>query len=199
MTEGSRAIISCGPPMPSAQLHIVDAAGTVLPERAVGELLVQSPMLFEGYYKQPDETARAMNGGWFHTGDLGYLSGGELFICGRTKDLIIVAGRNIHPLQHEEIAESVMGPHGRFAAAFGITNTSLGTETPIVVCEMRHLPDQAEQARIQQQIRDQARRALEVFVADVKFVGPGWVVRTTSGKINRGANREKYLSDPNPA
>jgi fatty-acyl-CoA synthase len=194
-SAGSRAIMSCGATLPTIQLRIVDAEGKELPDRSVGEPIVQSSILFQSYYRQPEETAQVMQGGWFHSGDLGYLSGGELFICGRKKDLIIIAGRNIHPLQLEKIAESVMGAAGRFAAAFGVTNASLGTEIAVLVCEMRQLPDEPEQERLRRQIREQVRRTLEIFVAEILFAGPGWIIRTTSGKIKRGANREKYLAE----
>jgi len=200
---GSRPIVSCGYPIPTVTLRIVDDAGRERADREVGEIVARSPMVFGGYYARPEETAGALSGGWLQTGDLGYLADGQLYVCGRKKDLIIVGGRNLHPNHLETIATSALGEHGRFAAAFGIANPQLGTELPIVVCEMRQLPDDATCQQLRQKIREQLRQTLQVFVGDVYFVGQGWILKTTSGKINRAATRQKYLDerprlDPNP-
>lgn len=192
-TSGSRPIVSCGFPMSSVSVRIVNDAGEDLPEREVGNVLVSSPCVFSGYYLLPEESARVMSEGWFNTEDLGYLANGQLYICGRKKDLIIVGGRNIHPTQLEAIVESCVGQQCRFAAAFGVPNLDLGTEMPVVVCEMRELPDDATRARLQQEIREQVQQSLQLFVSDVYWVKPGWILKTTSGKINRRANRDKYL------
>jgi acyl-CoA synthetase (AMP-forming)/AMP-acid ligase II/thioesterase domain-containing protein/acyl carrier protein len=192
---GSRPVVSCGYPIPSVTLRIVGRDERPLAEREVGEVLVRSPMLFTGYYAMAEESAAALRDGWLHTGDLGYLADGQLHVCGRTKDLIIVGGRNIHPSHLEEIVASVQGHGGRFAAAFGVPNPQLGTETPVVVCEMRQPLDDASRVQLRQDVREQLRRTLNLFVGDVHVVDKGWVVRTTSGKINRAASRAKYLAE----
>jgi fatty-acyl-CoA synthase len=194
-TPGGRPIVSCGFPLPSVALRIANDAGQELAAREVGEILVQSPMVCSGYYSLPDESAAALRDGWLHTGDLGYVADGQLYVCGRSKDLIIVGGRNIHPTHLEAIAAAVLGENGRFAAAFGVPSPHLGTETPVVVCEMRRLPDAATRLCLQQEMRAQAQRTLQLFVGDVYMVDKGWIVKTTSGKINRAANRNKYLSE----
>lgn len=164
-------------------------------EREIGEVLVHSPLVFEGYYKMPEESLLAVKDGWLRTGDLGYIAGGQLYVCGRKKDLIIVGGRNVHPNHLEAIAASVLGEQGRFAAAFGVPNPYLGTEMPIVVCEMRQLPDAAARIHLQQEVREKIQRTSQLFVGDVHLVDKGWVLRTTSGKINRAATRGKYLAE----
>lgn len=194
---GSRCIVSCGRPIAGATLRIVNDAGGELAEREIGEVVAQSPMVFTGYYLMPEESATALRDGWLHTGDLGYVADGQLYICGRKKDLIIIGGRNIHPNHLEAIAGTVLGEHGRFAAAFGVPNPHLGTEMPILVCEMRQGSDAATRAHLQQMIRDEMRRTLQLFLGDVHIVDPGWIIKTTSGKINRPANRAKYLSERN--
>lgn len=196
---GSRAIVRCGEPLAGAAIRIVDDADRELAEREIGEVVVRSPFVFKGYYRMPEESATALRHGWLHTEDLGYIADGNLYVCGRKKDLIIVGGRNIHPNQLEAIAASVLGEHGRFTAAFGVPNPNLGTEMPVVVCELRQLPDRATRLRLQRAIREQIRQTLQLFVADVYLVDRAWIAKTTSGKINRTANRAKYLSERQPA
>jgi acyl-CoA synthetase (AMP-forming)/AMP-acid ligase II/thioesterase domain-containing protein/acyl carrier protein len=196
---GSRAIVRCGAPLAGAAIRIVDDADRELAEREIGEVVARSPLVFNGYYRMPEESAAALRHGWLHTEDLGYIADGQLYVCGRKKDLIIVGGRNIHPDHLEAIAASVLGEHGRFAAAFGVPNPDLGTEMPVVVCELRQLPDGATRLNLQREIREQIRQTLQLFVADVHLVDRGWIAKTTSGKINRAANRAKYLSEQQSA
>jgi acyl-CoA synthetase (AMP-forming)/AMP-acid ligase II/acyl carrier protein len=192
---GSRPIVSCGAPLPTVAVRVVDDAGRALDARQIGEVLAQSPLVFGGYYRMPDETALVLKDGWLRTGDLGYVADGQLYVCGRKKDVIIVGGRNIHPHHLEALAASVLGVQGRFAAAFGVPNPHLGTEMPVLVCEMRELPDEAVRVRLRQEIRERIERTCGLFVGDVHVVDKGWVVRTTSGKINRAATRGKYLAE----
>jgi acyl-CoA synthetase (AMP-forming)/AMP-acid ligase II/thioesterase domain-containing protein/acyl carrier protein len=197
-TAGSRAIVSCGEPLSEVALRIVDDTGRDLAEREIGEILATGPFIFKGYYAMPEESAAALRDGWLHTGDLGYLADGELHLCGRKKDLIIVGGRNLHPHQLEEVAAAVLADRVRLTAAFGVPNPQLGTEMPIIVCEMRQVPDAASGAALERLVREHVREMLQVFVGDVYFVDKGWIVRSTSGKINRAANRAKYLSERSP-
>jgi fatty-acyl-CoA synthase len=194
-TPGSRAIVSCGYPMTGIGLRIVNDQGQLLPDRHVGEVQVKSPALFLGYYHLPEETAAAFRDGWFCTGDLGYLVKGQLYICGRKKDLIIVGGRNIHPHHLEALAQSVLGPHGRYTAAFGLHDETLGTELAVLACEMRQLPTTEERDRWQQAIREQISAAFQLHLHDIVMVEKGWIVKTTSGKINRTACGQKYLAE----
>jgi fatty-acyl-CoA synthase len=192
---GSRPIVSCGNPLPTVAVRVVDGAAREVAEREIGEVLARSPLVFRGYYLMPDESALTLQDGWLRTGDLGYIADGQLYVCGRQKDLIIVGGRNIYPNHLEAIAASVLGEQGRFAAAFGVPNPHLGTEMPILVCEMREVPDEAVGVRLQQEIRERIERTSQLYVGDVHLVDRGWIVRTTSGKINRAATRGKYLAE----
>lgn len=188
-------VVSCGHPAEGVALRIVDDAGQALAERMVGELMVSSPLVFAGYHLLPDESAAALVDGWLRTGDLGYLVGGQLYICGRKKDLIIVGGRNIHPSQLERTAAEVLGEDGRFTAAFGVPSPRHGTEMPILVCELQQPPDAVTGRRLQQAVREAIRGTFELFVGEVALVDKGWIVKTTSGKINRAACRAKYLAE----
>ncbi len=193
---GSRPIVSCGYPMSTVSVRIVNEQGQELPERRVGQVFVSSPCLFSGYYLLPQESDRVLRDGWLNTEDLGYLADGQLYICGRKKDLMIIGGRNLHPTHLEAIVEPIVGKECRYVAAFGVPNPDLGTETPVVVCEMRELPpDEIAHNLLQRKIREQVQESLDLFVSDVYLVEPGWIVKTTSGKINRTANRAKYLAE----
>ncbi|NOZ06702.1 MAG: AMP-binding protein [Chloroflexi bacterium] len=187
------AVVSCGTPLASTEVAIIDDGGRPLPERHVGEICIRGDSLFSGYYRQPEATAQAMQGGWLHTGDRGYLAGGELYVVGRKKDLIISAGQNIYPHYVEEIAQAAVGPQAQRAAAFGIRDERLGTELPVAVVELRGRVEDAERETLVAKIRQRVQEEVDVHLADVRLVRTGWVKVTTSGKVARAANRQKYL------
>lgn len=190
----AKCIVSCGYPIQGTELAILDAEGNWLPERQIGEVAIRGTSLFSGYYRQPELTAQAFRDGWFCTGDIGYLAEGQLYICDRKKDLIIVAGQNIFPNDLEAIALSVLAKRAGRVAAFGVYDERLGTETPVLVCEVKgHAEESACQAYTRQ-IRQRAYQELGVGVGDVRFVRRDWLVKTTSGKVARQASKQKYLA-----
>ncbi|MEP0545443.1 MAG: AMP-binding protein [Rhodothermales bacterium] len=187
------ALVGCGYPKPGITLRITDEAGQPVPERQVGEVFVQSPCLFEGYLRQPDVTEAAFHGDWFRTGDLGYLAEGQLFLCGRKKDLIIVGGSNVHPEHIEAAARAALGAQAGRLVAFGVPDERAGTERPVLVCEAaQRLPD-AERDALAQRVRQRAFDELTIALGEVCFVDKGWIAKTTSGKLARAASRQKYL------
>lgn len=188
------ALVSCGRPLPGTTIAIVAADGTRLPERHVGEIAICGTSMLSGYYRRPDLTAAALKDGWYYTGDMGYISAGELFVTGRKKDLIIVGGKNVYPQDLEAIANEVPGIYPGRAVAFGLFNERLGTEAIVMVCELSAAADAAQQHRMEQILRERIVQQTEVTLADVRFVEERWVLKTSSGKLARAANREKYLS-----
>jgi acyl-CoA synthetase (AMP-forming)/AMP-acid ligase II/acyl carrier protein len=188
------AVISCGTPLPTTSITILDEHDHPLPERRVGEVVIFSPALFAHYLHRPDLTENTLRRGKLHTGDLGYLAGGELFIVDRMKDLIIVAGRHIYPETLEQIALAVLGQAGGRAAAFGVRSTAIGTELPVLVCEVRGQFAEEATRRLAGLVRRQVMHEAEVALADVRLVRRGWLEITTSGKVSRTATRDKYLS-----
>ncbi|MDH3944872.1 MAG: non-ribosomal peptide synthetase, partial [Anaerolineae bacterium] len=194
-SDGARALASCGYPIPSTQISVVDDRGQDLEDRQVGNVLVKSPYMFDSYYQLPQETNESMQEGWLWTGDLGYMLNGELYICGRKKELIIVRGRNLLPHHIEEIAAAVLGKNLRYSVAFGIEDTSSGTEAPVLVCEMRQAVTPEQSAEMEKSIREEVNQILQIHLEDVRFEEKGWIAKTTSGKINHIANREKYLKE----
>jgi acyl-CoA synthetase (AMP-forming)/AMP-acid ligase II len=185
-------MLSAGSPLQNTRVCILDLSGEPLPERAVGEIALQSDCMLSEYYHRPDATRKAFQHGWYLTGDLGFLVDGELYITGRKKDLIIVAGKNIYPQDIEALAYEVPGVHAGRASAFGLFNETTGTEEVALVAEVEE-KDPGSRREIADAIRRTVTRGSAVTLRDVYLVGPHWLVKTSSGKTARGANREKYL------
>jgi acyl-CoA synthetase (AMP-forming)/AMP-acid ligase II len=146
------------------------------------------------YYHRPDVTKKAFSDGWYLTGDLGYLADGELYVTGRQKDLIIVGGKNIYPQDIERLAADVPGIHPGRLVAFGVFNVRAGTEDVVVVAESEESMFEKRQ-QIADEIRGRVTRGSDVALRYVKVVDRGWLLKTSSGKIARAANRDKYLEE----
>lgn len=194
-TSGSVSFVSCGPPLPDTEVRVVGPDDDALPERHVGEITLRGATMFDGYYLRPDLTAEAMRDGWFYTGDLGYLSGGELYITGRKNDLIIVGGRNVQPEDVERLAEDVPGLRPGRSVAFGVDDPLTGSERIVLICETAATHGEKEKLEIERALRQRSIQQLDVPLGDVRFVAKGWVLKTSSGKLARPANREKYLKE----
>jgi acyl-CoA synthetase (AMP-forming)/AMP-acid ligase II len=133
--EAPRADLSVGPPVPGIELRFVGADGRAVPRGGVGELHVRGPNVMLGYYRDPAQTAQAIDAeGWFNTGDLARQDGdGNLFIVGRTKELIIRSGFNVYPVE----VEGVLGRHPAVAQAAVVGRTVPGNEEVVAFVELR--------------------------------------------------------------
>jgi acyl-CoA synthetase (AMP-forming)/AMP-acid ligase II len=187
-------MLGTGKAVPDTRVRIIDAKGHNLPDRHVGEVAVQSNCMLTGYYHRPDATEKAFVDGWYLTGDFGYLVDGELYITGRKKDVIIVGGKNIYPQDLELLAYEVSGVHAGRASAFGVFNDATGTEDVVLVAEVE-TDDPAERQKIADGIRASVTRGSAVALRYVHMVGKHWLVKTSSGKTARSANREKFLKE----
>lgn len=192
----SLPVVSCGVPLAGTQVRIVDPDRCDLPDRRIGEIALHSTAMLTEYYHRPEVTAQALADGWFYSGDLGYLAGGQLYVCGRNKDLIISAGRNIYPEDVEAIANTTPGVYAGRAVAFGRMDPELGSERVYLVCELRPGPDSGDALAVERELRRRVVRALDIALADVRLVSKGWVIKTSNGKLARAANRAKYESEP---
>lgn len=192
---GATAVVSCGYPYPGIDLAIVDDQWTKLSEREVGEIVIRANTLFAGYYLAPEDTKDLFRERWFRTGDIGYIVDGQIYVCGRKKDLIIVGGRNIQPQAIENIAADVFGPFAGRCAAFGVSDQTLGTELPVLVVEQRKQLENAEKQNLTYHVHKRVMDELDVAISDIRIVPRGWLIKTTSGKTTRAANREKYLNE----
>ncbi|MCA8921353.1 MAG: fatty acyl-AMP ligase [Planctomycetes bacterium] len=186
--------VGVGQALPGHEVRVVDAQGTLLPERREGEVEVTGPSLMAGYYKNPLATAETLRGKWLRTGDRGYLADGELFVTGRSKEVIIKGGKNLYPQDVEAAAAQVKGVRVGCCAAFGVRNQKRGTEDLILVCETRE-EDPDARGRMQTAIRNAVLEAVGATPDTIVLVGPGTVPKTSSGKIQRGLMRERFVAN----
>lgn len=197
--EPALTMVSAGPPIRNTVLRILDDHFGELPERHIGEIALQSNCMLTGYYHRTDATEKSFHQGWFLTGDLGYLADGEVFITGRKKDLIIVGGKNIYPQDLENLTSEVPGVHPGRVAAVGVLNENTGTEDVVIIAEVEDeisaSADQSEKAA--NTIRQYITRNSDISLRYVKLVPRGWLLKTSSGKVARSANRDKYMAELN--
>lgn len=191
--EGALNLLSAGRPISNTRVRVVGEDGSPLPDRRVGEIALQGESLLEGYYHRPDLTEAAFLEGWYLTGDLGYLVDGELFVTGRRKEIIIVGGKNVFPQDLEYLASQVPGVHPGRVVAFGLFNEKIGTEEIAIVAEIDPGFEDKRDA-LAREVRAVVNQGSDVAVRYVELVDRGWMIKTSSGKTARGANREKYLS-----
>jgi fatty-acyl-CoA synthase len=183
-------IVSCGLPITNVDVQVWNAEKQPLPERSVGEIAIHSDSMLSGYYRRPDLTP-LNEAGWYATGDRGYIADGQVFIIGRSKDLIINAGKNIYPQDIEAIANTVAGIHPGRAVVFGVSDEREGTELLALIAEVS-ATDEAERKKIVQALRQSVVSQAEVTLTYVALVESGWLIKTSSGKIARGENRTKW-------
>ena len=190
----SMKMMSSGQPLENVMIKVVDEDGNSLPESVIGELAIQSDCMLTGYFNRPDLTERVFKDGWYLTGDYGYLSKGEVFVSGRKKDMIIVGGKNIYPQDLESLTYEVPGVRAGRSVAFGLFSDIQGTEDVVIIAEVDS-EDGEEQQRVADAIRVHVTKNSAIALRHVKVVGPKWIVKTTSGKTARAANKEKFLSE----
>jgi fatty-acyl-CoA synthase len=172
-------------------MRIVDPqTGQLRREREVGELEIRGTSVTSGYYNRPDATAEAFRRGWLRTGDLAYFVDGELVMCGRIKDLIIVGGRNVYPQDIEAAAATVEGVRAGNVIAFGVEGRH-GREAIVVVAECKA----ADTEPVRRQVVQTVREAVGVPPRDVVLVTPGSLPKTSSGKLQRSLCRARYLDE----
>ena len=191
----SVCLVSSGRCLPSNEVRIVSPEGRDLADGAVGEIVVRSDSLFQGYYNRPDLTQAAIKDGWYWTGDLGFRDGGELFVSGRRKDLIIVAGKNLYPQDVEEIVARHPAVHDGRVVAFGLYSEAEGTEEIVVVAELHQEQDADACLAIEMAARSAIATELGVTPRVVILKPPAWIVKSTAGKPARSTTRAKLLTE----
>ena len=193
--KGAISFTSSGGLLPQNQARIVSETGELLAPLRVGEILINSDSLFDGYYNRPDLTAQVVIDGWYCTGDLGFLYEEELFVVGRKKDLLIVGGENIYPQDVEEVVSGHPAVHDGRAVALGLFNPNLGTQDLVVVAEVERPELLVNSAQIEREIRARVLAEMGVAVRFLFLKPPKWVVKSTAGKPARSTTREKLLRE----
>jgi len=187
-----RAIVNCGKPARGMEVEIRDENGRKLGERQIGKLWCRGSSVMVGYFRDEEATRACMTpDGWLDTGDMGYLSGGYVYIVGRAKDMIIINGKNHWPQDIEWAVEQLPGFKAGDIAAFSIT-TQGGEETPAVLVQCR-TSDLEERAKLRDVIRERVR-AITGINCVIELVPPRSLPRTSSGKLSRAKARNLYLS-----
>jgi 1-acyl-sn-glycerol-3-phosphate acyltransferase len=174
-------------------MRVVDSAGRELPDRREGRLQFRGPSSTSGYFRNAEATADLFDGDWLDTGDFAYLVDGDVYLSGRAKDIIIKAGRNIYPEEIERAVGEIDGVRMGCVAVFGSADKTSGTERLVIMAETRETGDQAR-ADLRDRIEDAAGGILGEPPDDVALVAPQAVLKTSSGKIRRAANRAAYES-----
>jgi fatty-acyl-CoA synthase len=193
-SQYAMCFVSSGRPLANTQIRVISETGENLLGK-VGEIAIHCESMLDGYYNRPDLTEKAIRGGWYYSGDLGFLSDDELYVVGRKKDLIIVAGENIYPQDVEEIVSSHSAICDGRVVAFGRYNSNLGTEEIVVVAEVRESGDLTNAQNIERELRNAVKAELGVAVGHLFIKPPRWIVKSTAGKPARGTTREKLLAE----
>ncbi len=177
----SRTVVSVGTAVPGCELEVRDDRGAVLAEGALGRVLVRGPFLMSGYFGDRAATDRAVQDGWLDTGDLGFIEGGELFVCGRSKDVVIVRGRNHAPQEFEDALESIEGVRTGCAVALGFVPPGEPDERLLLLVETTVAPA----AALKDQVRAAVLARTGVDAHTIELLEPGTLPRTSSGKLRR--------------
>jgi fatty-acyl-CoA synthase len=205
---GAVRLVSCGSKFPLHDIGVFppadDTSAAPLPDDRVGELRIKGPSVMRGYWEDAERTKETFADGWLRTGDLGFLHEGHVFICGRSKELIIVNGRNYYPQDIEWEAGHVPGVRKGNVIAFGARDPSgieRDRERVVVAFEVQEAPKgmdaetlAKEKAPIAQAVRKAVQEGMSLTLDDVITLAPGVLPKTSSGKLQRNKTRELYES-----
>ncbi len=187
------SFVSCGPPLPGHELRIVDSSGRELDERQEGRVEFRGASTTRGYFNNPRATAQLFRDGWLDSGDRGYVAGGEVFLTGRVKDIVIRGGRNIYPHEVEEAVGEIPEVRKGCVVVFGSPDPASGTERLVVLAETRER-GQRERQQLRQAINEAVVAVLGEPADQVVLAPPRTVLKTSSGKLRRSATRALFES-----
>jgi fatty-acyl-CoA synthase len=191
-SSGEAIILCCGKPFEGHELRIYDFRGQICNERQVGEIVIRGPSVMSGYFDNKEATEEAIRDGWLYTGDLGYLQDGELYVCGRLKDLIIISGKNYYPMDLESTASEIEGVRKGNVVAFGIQEIGHSNERVVVCAETQN--DSRSYSELEKKIRTKVLEVVGIKIDDVLMLKPGSLPKTSSGKLQRRLAQKLYLN-----
>jgi acyl-CoA synthetase (AMP-forming)/AMP-acid ligase II len=189
---GQRVLVSCGPPVKGTEVRILDDDGAPQPDGTIGEIGVRGPSVGRGYWRRPERTEHTF-GEWLRTGDEGVVVDGHLYVTGRLKDLVVIAGRNLHPhdLERTAVASDPRLRPGS-CAAFAVTLDEV--ERVVIVGEVARSVPAEEHAEVMAAVARAVAREHGVRPHAVQLVPRGEVPRTSSGKVQRYRCRAAWLA-----
>ncbi|EWS56191.1 MULTISPECIES: AMP-binding protein [unclassified Methylibium] len=190
-------LLSAGRAIDGMRVTIVDADGQALPADHVGEIELSSEFLFDGYLNRPEITAQKLRAGRYRTNDMGFVHGDQVFVLGRADDLLIVHGRNYFAHEVEAVVNDVAGLKAGRNVAVAVFNEMLGSQDVVVIAELAPgAPAPADKGlELKRAVKHAVAESMGLDLRDVRIVEAGWLAKTTSGKISRSLNRDKYLQD----
>jgi 1-acyl-sn-glycerol-3-phosphate acyltransferase len=184
-------IVACGQPLADNEIRIVDHLGHEVGERIEGRLEFRGPSQTSGYFRNEAKSRELFHEGWVNSGDRAYMTGGDIFITGRVKDMIIRAGRNIYPHEVESAVGEIPGMRKGGVAVFGTTDETSGTERLVVLAETRETDPTAREA-LRERANEVAASILGEPADEIVLVLPRTVPKTSSGKVRRSSAKELY-------
>jgi fatty-acyl-CoA synthase len=187
-----RQLVSVGRPLPGIAVEVRNPGENVLPEGAVGRILIKGPSVTSGYFDDPDATAGAIRDGWLDTGDLGFFFEGQLYIAGRVKDLIIIRGRNFAPQEVEDLLLGVPGLRAGCAVALGGFVEGQG-EQLIILAEW-DARNRRNAEEVVSEMLSRVRAGLALSPHHVELLPPGTLPRTSSGKLRRSEALRQFVA-----
>lgn len=189
--SGAPRFADLGPPIAGAGIRVVDESGEVVAQGAEGEIQLRGPTLFAGYYRQPELNAAVFSDGWFHTGDLGYLDAGRLFVTGRKKDQITVNGVHYPSEAIEKAVENACPVERSFTAACPVRRAGRDTDAIALFCVPTPGPS-VDQAELVRSVRQQVQQQLGVNVEYILPVARDEIPKTSIGKIQRRQLKQRF-------
>jgi 1-acyl-sn-glycerol-3-phosphate acyltransferase len=186
-------IVACGQPIAGHEIRIIDELGREFGERREGRLEFRGPSATSGYFRNEAKTRELFHDGWLDSGDRAYMAGGDVFITGRVKDIIIRAGQHIYPQEIEDAIGAIVGFRKGDVAVFGVEDRTFGTERVVVLAECAET-DASLRHALQSQAQQAATAIVGAPVEEIILVPTGTVPKTSSGKIRRAAARALYLA-----
>ena len=183
--------VACGEVLPGHQIRIVDDLDIELPEKQQGRLQFKGPSSTSGYFRNPDQTKKLFHDDWLDSGDLAYMFQGQIFLTGRTKDIIIRAGRNIYPHEIEDAVGAVAGVRRGRVVAFGVQSNNTEKEKLIILAETRE-KDLEKHRQIRQQVLLACTEIVDLPPDEILLAPPNTILKTSSGKLRRSACKSLY-------
>ena len=183
--------VACGRPLPGYELRLVGDGAAEVPERMEGTVEFRGPSATAGYYRNPGATGRLLHGHWLDTGDRGYMAGGELYVTGRVKDIIIRRGQHIYPDEVERAVGELEGVRKGCVVAFGTREPATASEKLIILAETRYT-DPIQRAQLTTRINQRVVDSLGEPPEEIRLASPHTVLKTSSGKLRRAATRAAY-------
>jgi fatty-acyl-CoA synthase len=188
-------LVSSGSLLPDTLARVVNGDGPCA-DGAAGEIQIKTPSLFSGYWGSDGFRRTSLTeDGWHATGDYGFVDGGEVYVVGRIKDIIIIGGQNVFPEDVEGVVNEVSGISPGRVVAFGVEDQDYGTETIAVVAEAAGEFDEEKLATIETEIRQMVLAAVGIAPRYVLVAPQRWIVKSTAGKISRRDTRERFIRE----